>query len=101
LFLKKQPGEFIGMIHDTAIVRESQEQKTRDMIEQSFETYGVRPKLKVTRHQREMRGEATVLSNHDFGVARHSRGGGNPVFDALDSRMRGNDEPLFLALTVH
>jgi hypothetical protein len=42
----------------------------------------------------------SVLSNHDFGVARHSRGGGNPVFDALDSRLRGNDEPLFLALTV-
>jgi hypothetical protein len=41
------------------------------------------------------------LSNHDFGVERHSRAGGNPVLNALDSRLRENDEPLSLALTVH
>ena len=43
----------------------------------------------------------SALTNHDFGVARHSRAGGNPVFDALVSRLRENDEPLFLGMTVH
>jgi hypothetical protein len=34
-----------------------------------------------------------------FGVDSHSRAGGNPCFDALDSRLRGNDEWQFLAGT--
>ena len=42
-----------------------------------------------------------ALSNRGFGVDRHSRAGGNPVFHVLDSRLRGKDKHLFLALTEH
>jgi hypothetical protein len=42
-----------------------------------------------------------ALSNQSFRVDRHPREGGDPVFNALDSRLRGNDKPLFLALTKH
>jgi hypothetical protein len=55
-------------------------------------------------HQRKRSPEShllmpSALSNHNFRFDRHSRAGGNPEHRKLDSRLRGNDNPLFLALT--